>query len=200
MVKAFTREQRGEIRKQLMAEGRRLFAAYGLKKTNVEELTRACGIAKGTFYTFYRSKEELFMDILEETEAEIKKEIAESLKQTEGSPREVFKDVMLRQFSALKNNPVLSIVLRKDEYTHLLRGLPPERLRQHLENDEDALQAIIRYWRGQGIVRDIGDSVISGMIKGVFFMHLHQEEIGTPVFQEVIERMLELVAQAVLKS
>jgi AcrR family transcriptional regulator len=45
---------------------------YGIRKTNVEELTEAAGISKGAFYSFYPSKEELFMDILEEIEEEVR--------------------------------------------------------------------------------------------------------------------------------
>jgi len=60
----FTKEARQVIRQSLLQQGRKLFLRYGLRKTNVGELARAAGIAKGTFYHFFDSKEELFTEIL----------------------------------------------------------------------------------------------------------------------------------------
>ena len=39
-------------------------AIYGVKKTTVDELVKRAGIPKGTFYLFYKNKEELFFDVL----------------------------------------------------------------------------------------------------------------------------------------
>ncbi|WP_354520726.1 TetR/AcrR family transcriptional regulator [Paenibacillus sp. OAE614] len=39
-----------------MDAGKRLFAAQGLKKTSLEQLTAANGIAKSTFYAFYDAR------------------------------------------------------------------------------------------------------------------------------------------------
>ncbi|WP_145026657.1 TetR/AcrR family transcriptional regulator [Paenibacillus sp. Y412MC10] len=48
-----------------MDADKRLFAAQGLKKTSLEQLTAATGIAKSTFYAFYDSKEAMYLDLLE---------------------------------------------------------------------------------------------------------------------------------------
>ncbi len=64
MTRAFTTEQREEIRQNLLRLGRRLFTRYGLDKTTVEELAQGAGIAKGTFYHFFPSKEALFAEVL----------------------------------------------------------------------------------------------------------------------------------------
>ena len=42
-----------------------------LKKTSVDQLTKAVGIAKGSFYKFYESKEILFFAVLEDIHAEL---------------------------------------------------------------------------------------------------------------------------------
>ncbi|RLE27205.1 TetR/AcrR family transcriptional regulator, partial [Candidatus Acetothermia bacterium] len=64
MPRAFTDAERERIRERLLAVGRELFARYGLRKTTVEELARASGIAKGTFYLFFPSKEALYAEVL----------------------------------------------------------------------------------------------------------------------------------------
>lgn len=39
----------------------RVFARYGLHKTNLEEVAREAGISKGTIYLYFKDKEELFI-------------------------------------------------------------------------------------------------------------------------------------------
>ncbi len=43
--------------------GRELFRSKGFKDTNVAEITEMAGIATGTFYNYYPSKDKLFMEI-----------------------------------------------------------------------------------------------------------------------------------------
>ena len=55
MATNFSEREKEIIRNKLLEKGREFFSTYGLKKTSVEELTQAAGIAKGSFYTFYNS-------------------------------------------------------------------------------------------------------------------------------------------------
>ena len=49
--------------------GKELFSTQGFKDTSVADITKKAGIATGTFYLYYPSKDELFMEIyLEENE------------------------------------------------------------------------------------------------------------------------------------
>ena len=68
MPRAFSEQEKELIRKRLLEQGHRQFSAYGLRKTNIEELAEAAGISKGAFYLFYASKEAIFMDVVEQVE------------------------------------------------------------------------------------------------------------------------------------
>ena len=52
MARGFTEREKEIIRNDLINTGRELFGTYGLKKTSIEDLTKAVGIAQGSFYTF----------------------------------------------------------------------------------------------------------------------------------------------------
>ena len=54
---AFTDYETEQLRKALLKETRRCAVTLGMKKTSVDQLTKAVGIAKGSFYKFYESKE-----------------------------------------------------------------------------------------------------------------------------------------------
>lgn len=58
------REERKEAtRRELIAAGRRLFGERGLYESRIEDLTTLAGIAKGTIYGYFSSKEELILAV-----------------------------------------------------------------------------------------------------------------------------------------
>lgn len=63
MPRPFTEVEKQAIRSRLMETGRSCFLRYGLKKTTIEDLTSSAGIAKASFYLFFESKEQLFVEI-----------------------------------------------------------------------------------------------------------------------------------------
>lgn len=50
----------------LMEKGGILISHNGYFATRVEDITRESGVAKGTFYIYFKSKEELFIAIINE--------------------------------------------------------------------------------------------------------------------------------------
>lgn len=57
MPTAFTREQQEDIREELFQAGIRLSKSEGMQGMTVSRLAAAAGIAKGSFYHFFESKE-----------------------------------------------------------------------------------------------------------------------------------------------
>lgn len=54
------RQKKAQLTKQkILDEGKRLIASKPISSITVQDITRACGIAKGTFYCYFKSKEEL---------------------------------------------------------------------------------------------------------------------------------------------
>ena len=68
---AFTDYETEQLRKALLKETRHCAVTLGMKKTSVEQLTKAVGIAKGSFYKFYESKEMAFFAVLESIHSEL---------------------------------------------------------------------------------------------------------------------------------
>ena len=54
------------IRESLIESAQNLIAEKGYHKTRVEDITRSSGVAKGTFYNYFSSKEELVATFLRE--------------------------------------------------------------------------------------------------------------------------------------
>ena len=68
---AFTDYETEQLRKALLKETRHCAVTLGMKKTSVDQLTKAVGIAKGSFYKFYESKEMAFFAVLESIHSEL---------------------------------------------------------------------------------------------------------------------------------
>ena len=93
MPRTFTETEKEVIRKQLLEKGSHCFSRYGLKKTGIEDITNLAGIGKGTFYNFFNSKEELFVEVLKH-EVNIRRKFMDDLLESDLPAQEYFKALM----------------------------------------------------------------------------------------------------------
>ncbi len=59
-------EKKRQTRKAIIAAAVRLFDLKGFEKTSIEELAKEAGIGKGTIYTYFQTKSEIFYAFCEE--------------------------------------------------------------------------------------------------------------------------------------
>src|SRR5947209_17888379 len=66
--------QRGrERRQQPMTYSTTRFAENGYHPTSVAEIVQGLGVGKGVFYWYFRSKEELFLEILRDAQRQLRR-------------------------------------------------------------------------------------------------------------------------------
>ena len=102
---------RSQKRKKIIDKAWELFAKNGYEETKVEDITKDLGISKGSFYTYFATKEELLYEVLEK----IKKEIIENLENinVNQTPKKVLEDYVKAKMNyAVKilNNMKLRVV------------------------------------------------------------------------------------------
>lgn len=76
---AFTEEEMTKLRHELILAGIRLSRELGLQRMSVEKITSAVGIAKGSFYIFFDSKEDFILEIADYANKETEKMLLASL-------------------------------------------------------------------------------------------------------------------------
>ena len=64
--KSYTEEDRGRVRQALLDTGLEMAVNKGLGGLHLAELTRAVGISKPYFYTFFNSLEDFSLQLMEE--------------------------------------------------------------------------------------------------------------------------------------
>ena len=193
MPKGFTERDKEIIRGKLMENGLKAFSSYGLRKTNVEDLTRAAGISKGAFYIFYESKEALFMDVVEEVERKFREKVLAEIDRAGPSARARLKHVFLTAFTIWKSQPVLQHITQA-EYSLLLEKMPLEKVQEHLASDLEFIQELIRRCRESGILIETGGEAVAGLMKAVFFVSLHEDDLGPGLYPGTIDLLLDLIA------
>lgn len=194
MPKSFSPREKEIIREALVTSGRALFGSLGLKKTTVEDLTDAAGIAKGSFYNFFDSKEILFYEIIRQEEESLKAELLEPLRDEAPLTRARFREFLLNAFRIVDNNPILRRIYFGDAYRLLMRKLPQELWDEHTSEDISEIEPLIRAWqqRGEMIRRD--PEIIVSLIRSVFVLTIHKTELGEEYFEQTVELLIECVA------
>ena len=83
-------EEKEAKKDKILEKSMELFREKGYHTTKVEEITKALGISKGNFYTYFNSKEEVLYEILDIIKSE-KIRMLEEI-DTNKAPKEILKD------------------------------------------------------------------------------------------------------------
>ncbi len=193
MPRAFSEHERELIRKRLMEQGDKMFSAYGLKKTNIEEIADAVGISKGAFYGFYESKEALFMDVIERVEARVREQILAVVDLPGPSARARLFAVLQKAFALFQAVPMLQVFTSSD-FDLLFHRIPVEKLQKHLINDQAFIDELIARCRDAGIPIRVQSEQLVGMLYPLVPAMLREDDLRRNRFSDSIDMLLELVA------
>ncbi|MDF2698465.1 MAG: hypothetical protein K0Q49_21 [Haloplasmataceae bacterium] len=73
-----------ERKQEILATSRRLFEQNGFENTKISDIVKEIGVAKGLFYYYFKSKEELIKAIIEQYKIELEIKIKSILSNEEG--------------------------------------------------------------------------------------------------------------------
>jgi len=191
MPKGFTDNERIKIEKELFNTGRTLFIEHGFKKTSVSKITDAVGIAKGSFYLFYDSKEELFIDILERIEDVIQNEIIEEIEASTLPAPQLFKSILRTRLRSATNDPIIQMTLQGDVIQRIWSKLPESRKKANIEKDARFIEKFILARPDAVVMFEHDSEKLAGVFRSLFFLILHKVEIGEHVFEDVLDFMVD---------
>ncbi|BAL80220.1 TetR/AcrR family transcriptional regulator [Caldisericum exile] len=99
-------------KEQIIEVGEKLFLEKGFPNTSVEDITNALGIAKGSFYTYFSSKEELLKEIVSRTLKNIYEELSKFSLEHKSAEESLEEFVSLNIELAKSYGPSIIISLR----------------------------------------------------------------------------------------
>ncbi len=92
----------------------KIFSRYGLLKTTVDEIAKAARMGKASLYHYFRSKEDIFKEVVEQENRFLKEKIREAII-NEDTPQKKMKIYVLKKMEYLKELVNINSAL-KDEY------------------------------------------------------------------------------------
>jgi AcrR family transcriptional regulator len=193
MPKAFSKFEKDLISKRLLEQAYKLFSAYGLKKTNIEEIAKAAGISKGAFYSFYESKEALFMDVIEEAEIHVRQELLAVIDQPGPTPRARLFAVFKKAFALFEAIPILKFLTGGD-YDLLFRRMPADKLQEHLFSDRVFIEELVARCRSVGIPIQVPPEQVIGLLYPFVLTLMHEDDWFLGNFAGSSDMLLEMVA------
>jgi AcrR family transcriptional regulator len=82
------KETQAETRRRLLDAGERVFLRRGLQGSSVEAIAAEAGFTRGAFYSNFKGKDELFVELLHTRVYDRYAELAEQAQEQPGTPRE----------------------------------------------------------------------------------------------------------------
>jgi AcrR family transcriptional regulator len=199
MGRPFNTKEKKDINKSLLKNGRDLYLKNGLKNTTVEELTQAAGIAQGSFYAFYSSKEELYFEILELEEEKIAKQIENQLLSLDMT-RKNFKDFLQDTITLITGNPLLVTLLNGKDFSSLILKIPKEKYDKHLQSEYRFAHRLVNRFQEKGLMKYIMPDILSALLNSLFLLKLHTDEIGTDIFPLMFEFLIDMISDTLINN
>lgn len=176
---------------EILKCGRKLFTSKGFKDTNVAEITKMAAMATGTFYNYYSSKDQLFMEIFLEENVKLKKKIMESI-ELEGDPINVMKEMMFLNNEGMNANPILREWYNRDVFSRIEQNYRAENGIDQVNFLYNAFIEVVRKWQDEGKMRnDIDAEMIMAIFGALINVDTHKEEVGLQYFPQVLEYLAE---------
>ena len=182
MAKAFSEEEKLKIRKALLDCAEELISRQGVQKTTVDEIVEACHIAKGSFYSFYKTKELLFWDVILRWHKNLENNMFTAMQGvTEITPENLTEFIF--QAYMMCFNCGLAAVLANGDIEYLIRKLPSEVVDEHIAHEDDRLiKMLMQLPQFDALDADL----FSSAFRGIFLMLPYKKQIG-PRFEEVLK-------------
>lgn len=186
MATAFTEKERSSIEKKLQEVALEKVSSVGMRHTTVDELARLAGISKGAFYTFYESKEHLFLSALEQVHAEIYGSAKKVFDDSEGLPAWQRAALAMKEVCRATEQKCISPFVA-DELPLLLRRLPEKVLQGRYHSDEDHIKELL----GQsGLTLKLDLKMASAMARLLMMSLVFRQEIG-PAFGPSLDALID---------
>ncbi len=175
-----------QTRGRLIEAAKRVFSEKGYHNAQIAHIIDEAGVARGTFYLYFKSKEEILKELLREVVEELKERIR-VIDINEDPVHQVVENVERIIEFALEEKELARIVLQRNSDPELFKVID-----EFFEEVVGLIEHSLRLGIDMGIVRECDTSLIGrgilGALKEIILSLLDREEVDTyAVAKEIIE-------------
>lgn len=188
------RSKRELRREQILKIASELFSQKSYHDVTVDEIAGAVGVAKGTIYLYFPSKERLYLEILEDSFEAIESLLEKEIAKGDSAPLKL-KKVLRLIFEFYQMNLGVLRILSRDE-THLIREHFQFTERWRLRRIK-LYEKILERGQSEGSFRQMNTKLVAiiifGLVRSVMFFYKidrSASEISDDVFSVISEGIL----------
>lgn len=185
MAKAFSEEEKEQIRTKIMETALDLFHDKGTKSLSIQELTKRVGIAQGSFYHFWKDKDALVLDVMKYRSKQklemIAQKLEESLNDPVGFLTGIIYDNSMELMKKGEEQPVYSqsfaLLSRADLDAENRVGVVYK----------DFLEKLASYWKEHGVVKAVDVQGLINVFTGSFVLFTNVVQFDREYFDRIFK-------------
>ena len=105
-------QKKRDKRERILDAAMERFARYGIRKTTIEEIAHAAGVGKGTIYLYFKSKEDVFAEMMWRMGNRFLKEFEDEVAQGDNI-LDLFRQYLIRRFQFVQEQIEIHRVTRE---------------------------------------------------------------------------------------
>lgn len=189
MGRAFSEEERAEIKIALMESALELFHEQGKKSLSIRELTKRAGISQGGFYTFWEDKDALILDVIRYRAAQKLEAIVPFFPESLASPRKFLADQLYNWCIDLKEK-ILTKPIYQDSMSQLRRQSAEDTNRMSAIYS-DFLNRLADYWLCNHAVKAVDIDGLINLFAAAGILMSDQIQLDGNYFDELLRILID---------
>jgi AcrR family transcriptional regulator len=178
---------RGErTRRGLLEAAERVFADLGYHDASIVKITEAAGVAQGTFYRYFESKQQIFDELVEDLNRRVRAAMAEGARQA-ATRTEAERLGFRAYFRFTADHPALYRIIRQAEF------VSPGAMRLHYDRISSGYVAGLREAMAAGEIIDADPEVLAWALMGAgeligmrWILWDERDELPPDVFEQLV--------------
>lgn len=202
MPRHFAEDEKELLRARLLDVGLDMFERQGLEKTNIEELTREVGISKASFYRFFNSKGDLFMQVYQRERQKAHQFYRDKydVMGPEVDIVDMVKGYARDMRDILAGRPILNIMYKFRGLDLISEAGARENMLNYNREMNMEMAEMIQGWMDKRGRFSISGRIVAEMLRALNFLRWHDYAIGYDVYDEVIERLTTAIGDTLNQS
>ncbi|WP_254768444.1 TetR/AcrR family transcriptional regulator [Salinilacihabitans rarus] len=198
-MSGFSDEEREQIRTELIEAGREQLLTVGPDRTRVIDVTEPVGIAKPTFYRFFDSKEELYLEIYRQEIESFTDRLRADLAERD-DPREQLEQFFHSHVEFYEENPYMQQAFSQNHPRDAIRGVSPEKLEETRQDLFDGGLPLIEavQERSNGPISDLDPTTVYRLLKPIILLISDHQASSRDYYEDVRDVSISMLVRGLV--
>ncbi|MBP2622651.1 TetR/AcrR family transcriptional regulator [Streptococcus oricebi] len=173
---------------KLRQAARDVFAQKGYKSTNISDITKRAGMAVGSFYKHYASKEAIFLDVYIEENATVREKIIQQV-DWQAEPEALIEQFFQVNFSLILQNKILTEWSNPAISPVLHQHFSSEEVKKNYNFHQFLVETFSERLQEEGIAPDLIEEIMQ-VYQLLYYVDCHMTEADFAGYNEAMPTLI----------